>query len=204
MMYHLAKPIRRAFAVVLLGALVGSAWKFAAEPLIAHVGDLKDRIEQERMVAGRLLGVSTDDAVRRDLELQAKTIKADRLFLDGESEAIRMADLQSHLATIAAANGIRLRSSRSLPSRERYDLRLVGLQLQLAAPLERLQKFLLDVEQYNPWLYVASLQITPLTVARVVDDEVGVLEARLDVLAVVPRQKERNEIREPVTPGEAR
>ena len=190
MIYNLPKPMRRAIALGLLGLVVGSAGLFIVRPVWFHISNLKDSIEQERMMTTRLLALANDDSARQSLEQQTKAAKALGLFIEGESESIRLAALQSSLSSIAAANGVKLRSSRNLPGREKGDLRLAGVQLQLAAPIEKLQKILFDIEQSKPSLFVDSLQVTPVAVSRVVDDDQpGLLDARFDVFAVEARQK---------------
>ena len=190
MMYTLSKPIRQLLAVALLAVSLGVIGLFVAAPVWSHVAGLKDRIEQERMMAGRLAHAANDDGARRVLEQQTKAAKAAGLFIEGDSESIRLAAMQSSLSAIATANGIKLRSARNLPSREKSDLRLVGVQLQLVAPIDKLQKVLLDIEQAKPSLFVDSLQVTPVALSRVSDDEQpGLLDARFDVFAVETRQK---------------
>ena len=133
--------------------------------------------------------ITGDESGKRALEQQTKLAKASGVFIEGESESIRLAALQSKLSAIAGANGVKLRSARNLPSRDKNELRLVGVQLQLMAPLDKLQKILLEIEQHKPSLFVDSLQISPGSPARSVDDEVGMLDARFDVYAVESRQK---------------
>jgi general secretion pathway protein M len=190
MMYSLPKSLRRVVAVGLLAVAIGGIGLLVVRPVWSHISDLKDSIEQERMMSTRLLAVVKDDSVRQTLEQQTKAAKAAGLFIEGESESIRLAALQSALSSIAAANGVKLRSSRNLPGREKGDLRMVGVQLQLAAPIDKLQKILFDIEQSRPSLFVDSLQVTPVALSRVVDDDQpGLLDARFDVFAVEARQK---------------
>ena len=189
MIYSLPKFARRLLAVGLLVAPLGALGYFVANPIVGHIGELKEQIEQERLLAGRLTALTGDDSAKRALEQQTKQAKASGLFIEGESESIRFAALQSNISAIAGANGVKLRSARNLPARDKNELRLVGVQLQLTAPIDKLQKILLDIEQHKPALFVEFLQITPAFAARSVDDEVGMLEARFDVYAVESRQK---------------
>ncbi|MEQ1697440.1 MAG: type II secretion system protein GspM [Hyphomicrobiaceae bacterium] len=190
MIYGLSKGLRQLVAVGLVGLVAGCVGVLVAAPLWAHIADLQDRIDQERMMVSRLTVAVADDSVRQTLERQTKAAKAAGLFIDGESSSIRLAALQSKLAGIAAANGIKLRSARNLPGREKDDLQLVGVQLQLVAGIGKLQKILLDIEQSKPSLFVDTLQVTPVAHSRVAEDEQpGLLDVRLDVFAVVARQQ---------------
>lgn len=190
MIYGLTKPVRQLIALALLALVLSAIGLLAVAPLWSHIADLKDRIEQERMMVARLTRLAQDDGAKVFLEQQTKAAKASGQFIEGESEPIRLAALQSTLSAIAGANGIKLRSARNLPGREKNDLRLVGVQLQLVAPIEKLQKILLDIEQAKPSMFVDALQITPVVLSRVVDDEQpGLLDVRFDVFAVEMRQK---------------
>ena len=197
MIYNLSTTLRRFLALLLLAAAVGAVAILGFGPLWSRVSDLKERIDQERLMAARLTQLAQNDGAKRALEQQTKAAKAANLFIEGESESIRLASLQSGLSAIAAANGTKLRSARNLPGRDRNDLRLIGVQLQLVAPIDKLQKILFEIEQHKPSFFVDALQITPQTLLRLPDDEQpGLLDARIDVLAVEsrqvePRQKEK-------------
>lgn len=162
----------------------------AINPLWAYISDLQDRIWQERLILSRLTEFTNEERAKRVLDQETKSAKSFGLFIEGESETIRLSTLQSNLSSIVSANGIKLRSARNLPPREKNELRLLGVQLQLIAPLDKLQKILLDIEQAKPTLFVDALQIMPTVTSRLPDDEQpGLLDVRFDVFAVETRQK---------------
>ncbi len=192
MMYQLPKPVRQLLAVALLLLLVGGCGILVAGPIWSHIVDLQDRIDQARMMVGRLSELANDDSARRALEEQTKAALSSGIFIEGESEAIRLATLQSNLSALAAAQGVKFRSARNLPTRERNDLRLIGVQVQLVVPIDRLQKLMLEIEQSRPMLIVEQIQITPLTLSRLPDDpQVGLLDARIDILAIETKHKDK-------------
>lgn len=189
MMHAMSKPVRQLLAVALLALPLAALAVLVINPLWTHVAGLKDQIDQERMIVGRLSQLTGDETAKRTMEAQTKAARSSGLFIEGESESIRLSTLQSNVSAIAAANGIKLRSARNLPSRDKYELRLVGVQLQLVAPVAKLQKLLLDIEQAKPALFVDSMQITPMSLSRIDAEEPGLLDARFDVYAVETRQK---------------
>jgi hypothetical protein len=91
------------------------------------------------------------------------------------------------LSEIVSANGIKLRSARNLPSKERNDLHLLGIQLQFSAPIEKLQVILLALEEQTPVMLVENLQVTPLAISN--DEERGNLDTRLDVFGIGSTRK---------------
>ena len=91
---------------------------------------------------------------------------------------------------ILATHRVKPRSTRNLTARERNNFRLVGVQLQLAAPIEQLQAVLLDIEQHKPLLLIEALHVTPILLSGVAgEEERGMLEARLDVFGIETKQK---------------
>lgn len=190
MIHQLAKPIRQALALALLVAAVAAFAGGVIVPASARLSELQDRIEQERTLLGRLSAIAGDEGLARDLDRRTAHAKARGLFLAGESEAIRLANLQSQLTEIASASGIKLRSARNMPARERNELRLLGVQLHLVAPIEQLRKMLVTIEERRPLLLIDALHITPLTSAATADGEQrGMLNARFDVYGVESRKK---------------
>ncbi len=188
--YHLAKPLRRLLALVLLGfALTGIA-ALTILPFYDRLANLQEKIDQERATLGRFEAIERDQQEARDLDRRATAARANGMFLDGESESIRMANLQSLLAEILATNGIKLRSIRNLPSRERNELRLLGVQLQFVAPIEALRKILVAIEEQRRLLIVDAMQVAPLTGTWAGSEELrGTLDIRFDIFGVEPRQK---------------
>jgi general secretion pathway protein M len=188
--YTLAKPVRQLLALALLGLSIAAVYFFTVVPVRTKVADLADRIEQERLTLGRLSAIGNDETAARELDNATTTARAKGLFLEGESESIRMANLQSLLADIVAANGIKPRSIRNLPARERNDVRMLGVQLQLVATIDGLRKILIAIEEQRRVLIVEALQVSPLTGTWVGNDELrGTLDIRFDVFGVESRQK---------------
>jgi len=186
MILKLPKVARQALAVLLVFLVLG-ALGLAISPIFAHVAELSSHIEQERNLLSRLSSVAATQPAAADAGKIPDREAYAGLFLQGESEGIRLASLQSRLSEIFAANGVKLRSARNLPAKERDDLHLLGVQLQFAAPVERLQAILLAIEEQKPLLLIESLQVTPL--AATSEEERGNLETRVDVFGVGSARK---------------
>lgn len=197
MTLQLPKPARQAFAVCLLAAAVGAVALPVALPYYNQIHELQSQIDQERLVLGHLLADRGDDRSLQDIERNAGPGQINRLTLAGESDAIRMANLQSIAGGIAAAAGVQVRSTRNLPARDRGDVRLLGVQLQFAATIEQVQKILVAIEAQRPYLLVDGLQITALQdfvasgggIASGGSAKMPNLDTRLDVVGAAARQK---------------
>ena len=151
--------------------------------------------------AGRLGDVDTDDqgavaaqgANLRPLEQQRQAELALGEFLPGDSELAVQANLQTTLTGLAQASGVRIRSARKLPERERAPFKLVGMGLNLTTDIANVQKILYAIETARPYLFVESLDISPLGGANPPPGQ-RMLEVRLDVFAA-PQRRELPEAR---------
>jgi hypothetical protein len=109
------------------------------------------------------------------------TAGASKVTLEGASDAIASGNLQSHIEELAAAAGVTIGSTESLPVEVRGGYRAIGLRYTLTGPYETLVKFLAKLEAANPPLVIENLHIhgalrrpgTPLANA---------LDAGLDVI----------------------
>lgn len=188
--YRIAKPVRQAAALGMLVLAIAALLRLTIAPIYSHIASIEDKIYQHRMTLGRFEAIARDENTAQNLMQQTKSARAAGLFLEGESDSIRMAGLQSLMAELGQANGIKYRSVRNLPSRERNELRLMGVQLQFVANIESLRKFLVAIEEQRRVLFVSALQVSPLTGTWVSnEDQRGMLDIRFDVFGVEPRQK---------------
>jgi hypothetical protein len=185
-MRALTKLLLRLTAIAILVVPVGTALALAAGWLFGGINDLRDRIEQQRTVAGRLaLATSGNDA---SVDKRVDPGVGASLFIAGASEAIRSSALQSHLTELAAKEGLKLRSVRTLPTREKPEIRLLGAQVQFQAQLDKLQALLVAIENSRPALLITTLQLSPAVMVRMPGTEnPGIVEARLDIFAVEAR-----------------
>ena len=190
MIYTLAKPIRRTLALLLLATAIGAIAFLVVGPVVSQVLDVQERIQQERIIIGRLNAALSDNGQAQEARQRNSLARIQGLFVQGESEAIRVASIQSQLMEILGVHQVKPRSVRNLPTREQSNLRLAGIQLQIAAPIDRLQAVLMDIESHRPLFLIETLQITAPALAIGTDSEDrNNLEVRLDVFGVEAQQK---------------
>jgi Type II secretion system (T2SS), protein M subtype b len=196
--YQLPLWLRRLLAVSLLVTVLGLTALLTVVPFLSQLAIAREQIDDARTVHGRLLAANQTATMAEQLEQQSRSTTATTtlagaltgaLFIEGESEAIRLASLQSQVVEILAANAIRPRTARMMQARERHTLKLVGVQLQLSATIDQLQKILLQIEAHRPVLLVESLHLTPSTSVQI-DEDRGQLDVRLDVVAIEARPSE--------------
>jgi Type II secretion system (T2SS), protein M subtype b len=188
MMYRIPLILRRALAVAILLATVGLVALLTVVPYLSQLAAARERLSQQRTLHGQLLETTSRIGTEQPSPA-ARTPTTTGLFIEGDSEAIRLASLQSQVMDILTAQAVKPRSTRNLQTRERHTLKLVGVQVQLTATVEQIQKILLDLEAHRPVLLVEALHLTPASSVGT-DDDRGILEARLDVLAIEARPAE--------------
>ena len=189
-MQEIGKPVRRFAALSLLVTAVASVALLVVMPFFERLQDLDSAIATEREMLGRLTAIANNEDLLQKAGAKAEELKQAGVFIEGESESIRLAALQSQLSEIIAQNGIKARSTRGLPQQERHNLKLVGAQLQVVAPIATLQKILLDIEAHRPVLLVDLLQVTPASMTGVSTEDAR-RASRCEVRCLCDRRSER-------------
>jgi general secretion pathway protein M len=178
----------KAFAIGLLAAVSLGLVTLVLKPIAAQRADLEDGLETQRTLLGRLRAEQSAAEAKTVLGGTPAAMPKGPVFLGGESDAIRLAGLQSRLSDAAQTAGTRLASTQVLPPREDAGVRLIGVQTQLSTTLEQLQKLVFELETARPVLIVQALHVS-----RGPDregQEVTELDVRLTVLGATPRVKD--------------
>jgi len=181
----LSKPYRRSAALALLAALVGAVLTMIVLPVVSASTELSERIDQRRQVIAKL--GSAQPLVSAEAAKQLKTLldEAKLEFTVGDSQTIRIVNVQSALAQVLATNGLKSRSVRNLPPRTRAGLTLIGVQLQLYATLPQVKAVFTALEARRPRLLIEDLQILPVSQAtQNGDTSERTLDMRMDVFGV--------------------
>jgi len=186
----LPQPLRQLAAVALLILVVAGLAVTTVLPLTARVAELREEIEAERVILGRLAAVAARADETAEHERIGRAALASGAYLKGDSEALMAAGLQTTLGQLAAANRVRFASTRALPPRERDATQLIGVSVQFKAETEQLRGLLFRIESHKPFLFVEGLQVRPVSPFSQSSPELnGLLDVRLDVFGVLPGKK---------------
>jgi general secretion pathway protein M len=168
-------------ALLLLLVALGGAYLLAAAPLVDVYAGRATAVENRRMLALRLKAAADElPGLRaRVAELRASA-GTRQVTLEGSSDAIASANLQNHIAELAASVGVTIGSTESLPAEPRGGYRRIGLRYALSGPYETLVKFLAKLDAATPPLVVDNLQIHGV-LRRPGTPEASGLDAGLDV-----------------------
>jgi hypothetical protein len=189
-MPSLSRPVRQFAAVALLLVALALAAMMTVVPLAARIAGLREAIGTERVLLGRFAAVAARESETAELERAGHSALRSGAYLEGESEALMAAGLQTTLAQLASANRVRLHSTRALPARERDATRLIGVSVQFKADIEQLRTLLFRIESHRPFLFVEGLQVRPVSPFSQREAEFnGVLDVRLDVYGALPGRR---------------
>ncbi len=180
---RLIRLTRRIAALGLLVLLAGAVHLALVRPYLGHVAALQEELAQQRTLLGRLAAVAELEARLPELEQRAAAASKSGAFISGASEALMTAGLQSRLAALAAEAGVRVRTTRALPARERDGTRLLGVQVQLAASIGQVQRIVHAIETGQPMLFIEGLHLAAPSGRPASPEDAELLETRIDVFA---------------------
>ena len=152
--------VGRCLALASLLGLLGLGYLAVVAPVFDLYAEREAELAQRRMLEPRLraAGEETPALRARLAELQA-TMQNRKIALDGGSDAIAAANLQSRVEELANAAGVAIGSTEGLAPESRGPFRRIGLRLAVAGEYESLLRLLGAIESTSPPLVVGELQI---------------------------------------------
>lgn len=187
-MWRVSKPMRRAAALGLLTAALAVVTLGVAMPIVHRVRDLAQSLDDQQWQLRQYTAVAAREASVRTLEQRHQAELALGEFLPGDGELAAQANLQTALTGLAQSSGVRIRSARKLPDRERAPFKLMGVSVNLTTDIESLQKLLYAIETARPYMFVEAADISPLGGANPAPGGPPLLEVRLDIFAALHRR----------------
>jgi general secretion pathway protein M len=139
---------------------LGGGYLLVVMPLLDRYAERQAILENQRMLLPRLKAAADElPALRaRAAELRAAA-RTRKVTVDGASDAIASANLQSHIEELAAAVGATIGSTESLPAEVRAGYRRIGLRYVLSGPYETLVKLIARLEAATPPLVIDNVHI---------------------------------------------
>jgi hypothetical protein len=151
---------------LLLVALAG-VYFLVVTPLVDLYAERQAVLENRRMLLPRLQVVAEElPGLRMKVSELRATVGTRKVTLDGSSDAVAAANLQSRIEELAASVGAMISSTESLPAEMRGGYRRIGLRYVLNGPYETLVKLLARLEAATPPLVVDNLHIHGVLRAR--------------------------------------
>jgi general secretion pathway protein M len=170
-------------ALSLLFVGLGGVYFVAVSPLLALYAERAAVLENRRMLVPRLRAAADElPALRARVEQLRAAAGTRKITLDGASDAIAAATLQSRIEELATSAGATIGSTESLPAEARLGYRRIGLRYVLSGSYETLVKFLAKLESATPPLVIDNLHIHGV-LRRPGTPAAAGLDAGLDVYA---------------------
>ena len=129
-------------------------------PILDFYSEREAALADKRMLARRLDAAAATlpelRAQRAELQAAASTRK---IMLEGSSDAIAAANLQSHLEELATSTGVTIGSTEAVTAENRGAYRRIGLRLAVNGPYTAIVRMLGAVDKAAPPLVLSNLQI---------------------------------------------
>ena len=171
----------RLLALLLLLVTLGGVYLLVAVPILDFYAARAAVIENRRMLVPRLKAAADElPGLRARVADLRATAGTHKVTLEGSSDAIASANLQSRIAELATSVGVTIGSTESLPVEVRGGYRRIGLRYTLSGPYETLVKFLARLEAATPPLVIENLHIHGV-LRRPGTPAASALDAGLDV-----------------------
>jgi len=150
----------RVLALAILGAAIGLAYLGIISPLWSMYRQGDATLSDRRLLMPRveLLAQEVPTLRARRAELKAAGT-ARGVTLDGASDALASANLQSSLGQLAAANGVTIASTEAIAAEDRGAYRRIGLRLVVNGRYASIVKLLGAIEEAKPPLVLGNLQV---------------------------------------------
>jgi general secretion pathway protein M len=150
----------RLLALAIAGLAVAIVYLAVAAPLLDLYARRQAFLENQRMLAPRLEAAEAAlPALRARITALHAAERTLKVTLDGASDAIASANLQSRIEALAASAGAAIGSTESLPAATVAGYRRIGLRLVLSGSYETIVKLLATIQSATPPLVIDNLQI---------------------------------------------
>jgi general secretion pathway protein M len=168
-----------------IAALVGSV----VLPICDVFADRDNRIAGQRALLVRLDAIAAQEANVKSMAQRMEAQVQHDEFLEGSSEGLVNANLQTRLKSLSESAGAKVRSAQSLPPRTMQQIKYSGSRIEIAGGIKSIQKAIYAIEGAKPYLFVtgAVMKSAPPTGRPGVPEE-PVIQAQLDIF--VPMQIE--------------
>jgi general secretion pathway protein M len=153
-------PSGRAMALGLTAIVLAAAWLAAGQPLLDAYADRADELERRSALAARMADIA---ASLPELQREAAAQSTDRTpvsaTLEGASDALAGAALQSLVESMSHSAGARLTSTEALPAEQVGAYRRVALRVTVDSTWPVLVKLMQAIERATPRMFIDDLQI---------------------------------------------
>jgi general secretion pathway protein M len=149
----------QALALAILCLVLGGVYLLLVSPVLDLYAQREATLADRRILAPRLSAAAAElpELRARLAELQAAATTR-KIALDGASDAIAAANLQSRIEELASAAGVTIGSTEGLAAENRGAYRRIGLRLAISGDYDAMVKLLAAIETAAPPLILSNVQ----------------------------------------------
>lgn len=151
-------------AVLLVLLLITAIWRVLAAPLVDLYGMRRDDLDRRTMRADHLQSLA--EALPRLKSRAGTDGRAPVLTLEGATDSIAAAALQTALQDMIRNAGVTLGSVEIVPAETVQSLKRVGLKVTLTGTTTMVVRLLAAIEQAQPPMLIDDLQIHGQVIAQ--------------------------------------
>jgi len=167
-----SRVLSRSAALTIFVALLGLPIYFGLLPLLQSYSELSEDLTQKRAILARFEAeLAGREGLEQELGAVVESHQADRIYLQGASEAAAAAALQERLGTLAEANRAELRSVQALPAVEADGLRRLTLRVVLSATTSELLHVLYALEAEKPYTFIENIELKIYSASKTEADD---------------------------------
>jgi len=146
-------------ALTILCLVLGGVYLLLVSPIFDLYSQREATLADRRMLAPRLSAAAAElpELRARLAELQAAATTRN-ITLEGASDAIAAANLQSRIEELAKSAGVTISSTEGLAAENRGGHRRIGLRLAISGDYDGIIKLLAAIETAAPPLVLSNLQ----------------------------------------------
>lgn len=174
---------RQLLAVAILGLLLFLVITLTILPLWAanrHYMNTIDELDSRLQILQRT--VSSSDDLRTRHEQLKRSLAGNRHYLQGSSEALAAANLQSTVKQQASAKQMEVLSTQILPSSKEAGFTRVALKVRMRGTLEDTVQLIHSLETGQPYLFLDNVTIRSLSRRRTVNVAAQMLNVDFDLI----------------------
>jgi general secretion pathway protein M len=153
-------PRGRAMALGLSAIVLVALWLAAGQPLLDAYADRQDEVERRTALAARMADLAAAlPELQREGAAQSTDTTPASATLEGASDALAAAALQSLVESMSNSARGHLTSTEALPAEQVGAYRRVALRVTVDATWPVLIRFLQAIERATPRMFIDDLQI---------------------------------------------
>ena len=174
---------RQLLAVAILGLILFLVITLTILPLWAvnrHYMNTIDELDSRLQILQRTASSSNDLRTRH--EQLKRSLAGNRHYLQGSSEALAAANLQSTVKRQASAKQMEVLSTQILPSSEEAGFTRVALKVRMRGTLEDTVQLIHSLETGQPYLFLDNVTIRSLSRRRTVNVAAQMLNVDFELI----------------------